>query len=123
MVIIQGRAGKDSAVRMERGTGYRGGAVMVKEARVGFESREVISSDIEGLDFVSVCATNFDHVMLVGCTGQGSKGRMRRRNIHHEDRSVLVDAQRAQCVSRGVDGGDRILHSEIPEPDFAVSTA
>jgi hypothetical protein len=44
-------------------------------------------------------------------------------NVHHEDRRVLVNAQSAQSVCSGSDLRKRDVHSQIPQSDFAVSTA
>ena len=56
VVVVQGGAGKHGAVRMESGADDGGGAVVMQEARVGLEGREVGAIDVERLDFVAVCA-------------------------------------------------------------------
>lgn len=56
MVVIQGRACKHGAVRVEGRAGDGGRAVVVEETRVGLEGGEVCAIDVVGLDFVAVGA-------------------------------------------------------------------
>jgi hypothetical protein len=54
MVVVQGRACKHGAVRVESRAGDGGRAVVVEEARVGLEGGEVCAVNIVSLDFVTV---------------------------------------------------------------------
>jgi hypothetical protein len=56
VVVVQCSAGEHGAVGVEGGADYRGGAVVVKEARVGLEGGEVSAVDVESLDLVAVCS-------------------------------------------------------------------
>lgn len=57
VIIIKRRTGQYRAMRMERRAGDGRRAVMVKETGVGFIGGEVTPVDVEGFDFVAVCAT------------------------------------------------------------------
>ena len=58
MVVVERGTGEDGAVRMQSGACYWGRAGLVQEARVRFKGGEVEAVDVEGLDFVAVCATS-----------------------------------------------------------------
>lgn len=57
VIIIKRRTGQHRAMRMERRAGDGRRAIMVEETGVGFVGGEVTAVDVEGLDFVAVCAT------------------------------------------------------------------
>lgn len=56
VIIIKSGAGKEGAVGVECGTGDRGRAIMMQEARVGLERGEMGAVSVECFDFVAVCA-------------------------------------------------------------------
>lgn len=81
---------------MERGARNGRRAIMVKETRVWLEGRQMSSIDVECLNLMSVRANS-------------------------ENGRVFVDTQSSQRIAGGVDGGDRVIHSKIPQPDLSVS--
>lgn len=103
---------------MEGGARNGRRAIMVKEARIWLECRKMSSIDVECLDFMPVRPT----CDLMLAYNEGIMGKsLVSNNLHSKNGCVFVDAQCSQCVTRGVDGGDGVVHSKIPQPDFSVS--
>ena len=98
VVVVQRSACEDGAMRMEGRAGDGGGAVVMEETRVGLEGGEIAAVHVERLDLVAVRA-------------------------HTEHGGVFVHAQCSEGILCGVDGGERVVHSQIPKSDFAVATA
>ena len=115
VVIVESRACEEHLMRMECGVHNWRGAVVVQEVVVRLVGREVCAVHIECLDLVSIGATGNRNVSI--CKEVGSV----LHNLHGKHWSVLMDTQSPQCVLGGLDGVDRLVHSKVPKPHFAIA--
>lgn len=97
---------------MEGGASDWRGAVVVEETRRWLEAGEVGAVDIEGLDLMAIGTPkerNQHKKQMVIWRPTGM-----RNDIHAEDGSMLVDTQCSKSILSGIDGGQRVVHPEIP---------
>lgn len=59
MMVIECGTGENGPMRVESRARDRGRSVVVKEARVGFESGQIGTIHIEGFDLVAVCSPRY----------------------------------------------------------------
>lgn len=89
---------EEKSVRVER-HGSDGLRAISQESRVRLPLRyQLAGVDVEELDLVPLCA-------------DGENGR------------VFMHAQRSEVVCGGLDGLDRLVHTNVPQLDFTVSTS
>lgn len=72
---------------------------------------------VESLDFVPIRATSVCDISANSFKTLGYRG----VHIHGKNRGVLMNTQGAQRVLGRLNIVDRLIHSQIPQPDFSVA--
>jgi hypothetical protein len=99
---------------MEGSRRYRDLSSLIQEARVGLYAREFLALEVEYLDRMGTSPTM---EYMLACKVYMVDGK---KFLHSKNREVLMCARRAKRMISGLDDPQRLIHTDIPQLDFAV---